>query len=49
MKEGLELSMRAPFSVLEPTAAETPVIVEVPHAGLWLDGPALSTLSLIHI
>lgn len=34
-----------PFSVLEPTAAETPVIVEVPHAGLWVDGPALATLA----
>lgn len=33
------------FSVIEPSAEEeTPVIVEVPHAGLWLDGPALATL-----
>jgi N-formylglutamate deformylase len=37
--------MRMPFSVLEPSAAETPVIVEVPHAGLWLDAPALATLT----
>lgn len=36
--------MRAPFEVFEPTAEETPVIVEVPHAGLWADGPALATL-----
>ncbi len=37
--------MRPPFSVLEPTVDETPVIVEVPHAGLWIDGPAFATLS----
>lgn len=37
--------MFAPFSVFEPTAEETPVIVEVPHAGLWVDGPALATLA----
>lgn len=34
-----------PFSVLEPTVEETPVIVEVPHAGLWVDGPSFATLS----
>jgi N-formylglutamate amidohydrolase len=36
------------FSVLEPTlygAEETPVIVEIPHAGLGIDGPALATLA----
>src|SRR5687767_8243092 len=36
--------MVVPFSIIEPTAEETPVIVEVPHAGLWVDGPALATL-----
>jgi N-formylglutamate deformylase len=34
-----------PFSVIAPTAAETPVIVEIPHAGIWIDGPALATLA----
>ncbi len=33
------------FSVVEPAAEETPVVVEVPHAGLMLDGPALATLA----
>ena len=33
------------FSVIEPAAEETPVVVEVPHAGLSLDGPALATLT----
>ena len=39
--------MRAPFTVFQPasTALETPVIVEVPHAGLYVDGPALATLA----
>ncbi len=37
--------MRLPFSVIDPTVEETPVIVEVPHAGLWLDGPSLATLA----
>jgi N-formylglutamate amidohydrolase len=37
--------MQAPFSVIEPASDETPVIVEIPHAGLWLDGPALATLA----
>ncbi len=36
--------MRAPFSVIEPTAEETPLIVEIPHAGLTVDAPALATL-----
>jgi N-formylglutamate deformylase len=36
--------MSAPFSVVEPSGEETPVIVEIPHAGLWVDGPALATL-----
>lgn len=35
----------APFSVLEPTGDETPVVVEVPHAGLGVDGPALATFA----
>lgn len=36
-----------PFSIYEPTpaASETPVIVEVPHGGLWVDGPSLATLA----
>jgi N-formylglutamate amidohydrolase len=37
--------MQAPFSVVEPAHEETPVIVEIPHAGLWLDGPSLATLA----
>ena len=37
--------MNAPFSVVEPTTTETPVIVEIPHAGLWVDGPSLATLA----
>lgn len=37
--------MPAGFSILEPTAPESAVIVEVPHAGLWVDGPALATIS----
>lgn len=36
--------MFVPFSVIEPPGEETPVIVEVPHAGLFVDGPALATL-----
>jgi N-formylglutamate amidohydrolase len=32
------------FTLTEPRAQETPVIVEVPHAGLDLDAEALSTL-----
>jgi N-formylglutamate amidohydrolase len=28
--------MRAPFELLEPTAPETPVVVEIPHAGVDL-------------
>lgn len=37
--------MRAPFSVIEPSVEETPVLVEIPHAGLGVDGPALATLA----
>ncbi|MBS2020537.1 MAG: N-formylglutamate amidohydrolase [Deltaproteobacteria bacterium] len=37
--------MRAPFSVIEPTRDETPLVVEVPHAGLWVDGPSLGRLA----
>src|SRR5688572_1108034 len=36
--------MRAPFTVFEPSAEETPVIVEVPHAGLAVDAVTLATL-----
>jgi N-formylglutamate deformylase len=35
----------APFSVVEPAADETPVIVEIPHAGLVVDGPSLASLT----
>jgi N-formylglutamate amidohydrolase len=34
-----------PFDVISPTSEETPVIVEIPHAGLYLDGLALATLT----
>ena len=37
--------MKSPFEVIEPTAPGSPVIVEVPHAGLALDGIALATLA----
>jgi N-formylglutamate deformylase len=37
--------MRAPFELLEPTGPETPVVVEVPHAGLDLPAPFLETLA----
>jgi N-formylglutamate deformylase len=37
--------MPSPFSVVEPTTEETPLVVEVPHAGLHVDGPALATLA----
>jgi N-formylglutamate amidohydrolase len=33
------------FSVVEPSAEETPVIVEIPHAGLGLDPGALASIS----
>lgn len=32
------------FRVIAPRAAEVPVVVEVPHAGLLLDAPAMATL-----
>jgi N-formylglutamate deformylase len=37
--------MPAPFEVFEPTALETPVIVEVPHAGLDLPPHVLEVLA----
>ena len=37
--------MGAPFEVLEPTGAETPVVVEIPHAGLDLPAPYLEPLT----
>lgn len=37
--------MPAPYTVIEPTGEETPLTVEVPHAGLFVDGPALSRLA----
>lgn len=30
-----------PFEIVEPRGAESPVVVEVPHAGLWIDPEAL--------
>lgn len=36
--------MRA-FSVIEPTTEETPLVVEIPHAGLFVDGPTLAQLA----
>jgi N-formylglutamate amidohydrolase len=37
--------MRAPFERIEPTGPETPVIVEIPHAGLDVAPPFLEPLS----
>jgi N-formylglutamate deformylase len=37
--------MPAPFTVIEPTTEETPLMVEIPHAGLGVDGPTLSRLT----
>jgi N-formylglutamate amidohydrolase len=37
--------MRAPFTVIEPTTEETPLAVEIPHAGLFVDGPTLARLA----
>jgi N-formylglutamate amidohydrolase len=37
--------MRAPFEVFGPTGAETPVIVEIPHAGLDLPAPFLELIA----
>lgn len=37
--------MRAPFEVFEPTGRETPVVVEIPHAGLDLPAPCLEPLA----
>jgi N-formylglutamate deformylase len=37
--------MRAPFEVFGPTGAETPVIVEIPHAGLDLPAPFLEPMA----
>jgi N-formylglutamate deformylase len=37
--------MGAPFEVFEPTGAETPVVVEIPHAGLDLPAPFLEPLT----
>lgn len=31
-----------PFEVVEPPAGESPVVVEVPHAGLWIDPEAMA-------
>ena len=36
--------MGAPFEVFEPTGTETPVVVEIPHAGLDLPAPFLELL-----
>jgi N-formylglutamate deformylase len=37
--------MRAPFEVFGPTGAETPVIVEIPHAGLDVPAPFLEPMA----
>jgi len=37
--------MGAPFEVFEPTGPETPVVVEIPHAGLDLPAPFLEPLT----
>jgi N-formylglutamate deformylase len=37
--------MGAPFDVLEPTGAETPLVVEIPHAGLDLPAPFLEMVT----
>jgi N-formylglutamate amidohydrolase len=37
--------MRAPFELFEPTGRETPVVVEIPHAGLDLPAPFLEPLA----
>lgn len=36
--------MREPFEVMQPTGPETPVVVEVPHAGLGMPAPYLEPL-----
>ncbi|MBV9950009.1 MAG: N-formylglutamate amidohydrolase [Myxococcales bacterium] len=38
--------MRAPFELLEPTGPETPVIVEIPHAGVELPATFLEPLAV---
>lgn len=37
--------MRAPFELFEPAGPETPVVVEIPHAGLDVPAPFLEPLS----
>ena len=37
--------MPAPFTVFEPATGETPLVVEIPHAGLQVDGPTLARLA----
>ena len=37
--------MRAPFDVIEPAGAETPLVVEIPHAGLDLPAAFLEPLA----
>ena len=34
-----------PFSVIEPPTGETPLVVEIPHAGLYVDAPTLGRLA----
>jgi N-formylglutamate deformylase len=34
----------APFECIEPANGTTPVVVEVPHAGLWIDGETAAFL-----
>lgn len=44
MNFGLTSLAVEPFAIVEPAGAETPVLVEVPHAGLAIDPEALATL-----
>ncbi len=37
--------MGASFTIVNPVGAETPLVVEVPHAGLAIDGPSLALLT----
>ncbi len=36
--------MHASFTVIEPLGVESALVVEIPHAGLFVDGPALARL-----
>jgi len=38
------MGFASPFQVIRPTGEETPLVVEVPHASVYTDGPTLATL-----